>query len=256
MRRPTGKSRKAVTLSKPLHRDLTLYALAASAAGVSVLVLSQPAEAQIVYTPAHEGIGRNGRMLIDLNHDEIPDVVIREIPWSEGPGFSGNSLQAVPRGGGGFRLGGYTEFAAAMAPGSKIGASDLFFAGAAVMVQATSYGGYFYGSWSPQATNGYLGIRFRIDGETHYGWARLNVKINFETKQIDAFLTGYAYETEPNVPILAGDTGENDADPGAAKQMTVPLEPEEKRQSTLGALALGTSNISDWRSGDLLEGRQ
>jgi hypothetical protein len=35
---------------------------------VGATALAQPAEAQIVYTPADEVIERKGEMLIDLNH--------------------------------------------------------------------------------------------------------------------------------------------------------------------------------------------
>jgi hypothetical protein len=47
MNRP---SRKPSTLSESLQRHLNAYALAASAAGVGMSALAQPAEAKIVYT--------------------------------------------------------------------------------------------------------------------------------------------------------------------------------------------------------------
>lgn len=68
MPRSHRHSRKAKPLPESLRRQLTLYALAAGAAGVGATALAQPAEAQIVYTPADEVIERKGEMLIDLNH--------------------------------------------------------------------------------------------------------------------------------------------------------------------------------------------
>jgi hypothetical protein len=53
-----------------------MYALAASAAGVSALALSQPAAARIVYTPIHHVIGKNASFYIDLNHDGIADFLL------------------------------------------------------------------------------------------------------------------------------------------------------------------------------------
>jgi hypothetical protein len=53
--------------------------------------------------------------------------------------------------------------------------------------------------------NRYLGLRFIIKGETHFGWARLNVACNLGSKKI-GLLTGYAYETIANKPIIAGKT--------------------------------------------------
>ncbi len=48
--------------------------------------------------------------------------------------------------------------------------------------------------------NRYLGLKFIIKGKDHFGWARLTT-----TGRI-ALLTGYAYETIPNKPIIAGKT--------------------------------------------------
>ena len=50
MKRP---ARVPAQLSQSLNQRVHAYALAASAAGVGVLALAQPAEAKIVYTPAH-----------------------------------------------------------------------------------------------------------------------------------------------------------------------------------------------------------
>jgi len=43
-------------------------------------------------------------------------------------------------------------------------------------------------------------------GKLHYGWARLNVTIKNKggVPEITGLLTGYAYETIPNKPIIAG----------------------------------------------------
>src|SRR5215831_893143 len=61
-------------LSNSLHHRLNSYALAAGAAGVGVLAVAQPADAKIVYTPAHVVVGRT--LPLDLNHDGIVDFTI------------------------------------------------------------------------------------------------------------------------------------------------------------------------------------
>jgi len=53
MSRPANRFRGAAKVSTFLQRDIANYALAAGAAGVSVLALSASADAQIVYTPTH-----------------------------------------------------------------------------------------------------------------------------------------------------------------------------------------------------------
>jgi hypothetical protein len=238
-------SRHIVKLPKSLHRDLSLYALAAGAAGVSVLALSQPTDAQIVYTPANERIGRNEQILIDLNHDGTTDIVVREIAY--GGTFPGNSVQAVTRVGGGVKVGLAIGFAAAMAPGSVIGSPEPFFSGAAVMFQATDYGVYYNGSWAPFSSPRFLGIRFLINGEIHYGWARLKARINGSKKDVDVLLTGYAYETQANKPIRAGDQGGNGSDANSSGQMFVPRGREGTGQPALGVLALGAGGLTAWR---------
>jgi hypothetical protein len=54
------------------------------------------------------------------------------------------------------------------------------------------------GFWS--GLTGYAGVEFRIGGATHYGWVRLQ---NFTDAPYGNILD-WAYETRPDVPILAG----------------------------------------------------
>ena len=68
-----GPTRKKVNLSDLLHHDLSKnYALAARyRRGVSALSATKPAEAEIVYTPAHSVLSHDGVIRIDLNHDGL-----------------------------------------------------------------------------------------------------------------------------------------------------------------------------------------
>jgi hypothetical protein len=56
----SSRPRTTVELSKSFHHQLNMYTLAATAAGVGVLTLVQPANARIVYTHIHHVIGKNG----------------------------------------------------------------------------------------------------------------------------------------------------------------------------------------------------
>lgn len=252
MPRPARRSREAIHLSEPLHRQLSLYALSAGTAGVSALALAQPAKAQIVYTPAHEIIGRNERMLIDFNHDGTADVTIREVFWSLDTNglFPGNSLQGKTTPGGAIELGPFNDFAANVKHGVRIGEFSPFRYSFAAIFQVTSFGTYYGGSsWSEFTPNGFLGVRFRIRGEDHYGWVRMSIRLYPIKHSIEALMTGYAYETQPNTPIRAGDTGQNDSGDGPTSQLTFPPQPEANQPLTLGVLALGAKGISVWRSG-------
>jgi hypothetical protein len=231
------RSRKAVKLSQPLHRDLAAYAFAASAAGVSWLALAPPADAQIVYTPTHELLTNYGHISIDLNNDGITDVTIRERFCTSGI-IPSNSLQAIPEPGGGFVLG--DGFIKAMSAGSIIGGRDSFYSRPSPMYAISVYGAYYGGSWADaEGKPRYLGIRFLIGSETHYGWARISATYEQHHHHIAALLTGYAYETQPNAPIRAGDTGQytGQSDEDAATEALSPASPQAK--ASLGSLARG-----------------
>ena len=53
-------------------------------------------------------------------------------------------------------------------------------------------------SWKDKLDK-YLGLRFIIDGKTHYGWVRLDI-----TSFTQWVIKDYAYNATPNKPILAG----------------------------------------------------
>jgi hypothetical protein len=71
---------------------------------------------------------------------------------------------------------------------------------------ATVAGGpaYSFGAWGnlPLLPYRRLGVKFEINGKTHFGWARMIAKVS--GVKITATLTGYAYETVPNTTIIAG----------------------------------------------------
>ena len=72
-------------LSESVHHRLHMYALAASAAGVSALALAPLADARVVYTPAHILMPKTIPVNIDLNHDGISDVQFYVLTCVSGP---------------------------------------------------------------------------------------------------------------------------------------------------------------------------
>src|SRR5271170_8244443 len=80
MKRSSGP-RKTANLSESIHQQLSMYALAASAAGVGMLAVAQPAAAKIVYTPANVTL-TDGALPLDLDHNGIVDFyLIRRGPF-------------------------------------------------------------------------------------------------------------------------------------------------------------------------------
>jgi hypothetical protein len=239
--------RNGVNLSSPLERGLKMYALAAGAAGVGALALAQPAEARIVYTATNVTIvGPNGSYNLDLNNDGQIDFTIRNTKRSSNTEWNSYALWDEAVEGNGIecnQIRNSAGYALALARGSKIGAGRKVCRTAAL---ESVFGTYQHGNWK-NATNRYLGVKFNIKGQTHYGWARLSVRFK---NGIRAILTGFAYETIPNKPIIAGRTHAgndgNPADPASAASVTNPI-PETPKPASLGALAMGAPGLSIWR---------
>jgi hypothetical protein len=93
-----------------------------------------------------------------------------------------------------------------------------------------------YGPWQ-NVNHRYLGVKFVINNETHYGWVGFrSVTEASNYGGFKAILGGWAYETQPNKPIRAGDTGTNQSDDSAFAQPT-----------SLEMLAAGHAANTDWR---------
>jgi hypothetical protein len=84
MRRPFRPTRTPAKLSESVHQRLNMYALAASAGGMSLLTLAQPADAKIVYTPADTIIPPGAMLNLDLNRDGIADFQISNYYYGDG----------------------------------------------------------------------------------------------------------------------------------------------------------------------------
>jgi hypothetical protein len=225
MKRSSGP-RKAVDLSPSIHHHLNKYALAASAAGVGML--ASAAEAKIVYTPAHKVILHGSHLALDLNRDGITDFYInqRSVCYTSG------CQAALYVNGAAVSGGNYVEGirnAYALKASQRIGSTKPFLGGAMYYRQhSQNTSGVCTGSWT-NVKNRYLGLRFLLKGETHFGWARLSVTCSLKTKTIGV-LTGYAYETIANKPIIAGKTKGPDV---------ITVQP-----ASLGRLARGASAIA------------
>jgi hypothetical protein len=236
--------------------QLNMYAVAASAAGVGLLALAAPAQAEVVYTPANQVIGHNGVYALDVNHDGTVDFLIQQ--WNYGNWASNNQLLADPAVGNGVE--GVRRAAAVLQPGQGIGPSQNFIAGdqngeVMLSVTHTTTGGpsHLHGSWA-NVSNRYLGLKFQVSGQIHYGWARVNVQR--KGFHFLATLTGYAYETTPNTAINAGQTSEvatgsasqSPSDSVASSDTLNALDhtgnsPEVRRYKSLGELALGGQSV-------------
>jgi hypothetical protein len=214
------RSRTPANLSESLLHRLNAYAIAASATGVGLLALAQPAQGKIVYTPAHLRV--NNDFTLDLNHDGIGDFVFRLYATNHG---SGGYIAVRPYTSVNL-IWGTKHAAAALRPGVKVGSNHMLQKSNTLMYAFNCFttGCTYAGSWH-KVENRYLGLKFYAKGKAHYGWARLSESAPSVLK-----LTGYAYETIANKPIVTGKTKGPDV---------ITLEP-----GTLGRLAHGSAGRS------------
>jgi hypothetical protein len=239
-------SRKA-ELTDSVQRRLNMYALAAGAAGVGML--AQPAEAKIVYTPAHVPI--IGIVDVDLNHDGIVDLRINLRPYDAEAFLAATSLRQN-------RVWGSNYLASHLRAGVPIGQNRKKFAKGNVHCPSSntshtcknlesflSFSGSAYsrGPWA-KYKNGFLGLKFYINGKVHFGWARLQ-RVALNEKWV---LTGYAYETVARKPIVTGQKkgpAEISSSQGKANPSTLAVPAPQ--HTNLGMLALGAAALSVWR---------
>jgi hypothetical protein len=130
-------------------------------------------------------------------------------------GSSANHIGITGNGQGG------TGIAAALKKGAKIPGNRSYFPDG-ILASKSSHG--YTGNWF-NVRDRYLGLSFFINEKKHYGWARMDVRTTKHPFTVTGTLTGYAYETIPNKPIIAGKTHGKD------------------EGSSLGALASGASGL-------------
>jgi len=228
IRSPRHGMRISEVLSKAVENRLLAYAVATAGA----VVLTTPASASIVFTKTQTTF-THGFLNIDLNHDGSPDFKLHNYSF----GTSSTVRVITVKGG-------------SSAAGVIVSAKSSHWAyrlprnypiGTGV-VQPFRYQDVFIPSGTPfRLQNKFLGLRFKINGQLHYGWARIATRGDF-TSHLTLQLTGFAYETQPNKTILAGDTGSGVTDASSANETEL-----NSSQPSLGVLSLGSCCLNAWR---------
>jgi hypothetical protein len=236
---PSSNPRPLTQLNPVVEKTLLSYAALASAAGVGVMALSQPSEAKIVYTATHQVIAANTTLQIDLNGDGTNDFFLSNrfvaSPRGQTSSFRTSAALSINPVAKTNQVWGHSGFVSAMPAGIVVGSKGKFAPSQYFMGGVSALDGnhpIYQGQWAPpegSVKNHYVDMKFVINGEIHYGWARLSVQIR-QTKNggAQAVLTGYAYETIANRGLETGKT--SGADAASAKS------------GSLGQLALGAEN--------------
>jgi hypothetical protein len=224
--------------SASLEKHMAAYALV-GVAGAGLLAVAPDAEAEVVYTPTHVVMEQGSTYDLDVNHDGVVDFIFSNIGSTFGfiQDFAVSPqghLNAVVNEGFCISSNGFPRDApAALASGVPIGKA-LKFAPYGECMRSDFYSD-IQGHWQ-DVTNRYLGLALRIDGEVHYGWARLSTA---GIRTFQAVLTGYAYETEPGKAIVAGDEGAG----GDDAESVDPASETAGIGRSLGKLALGAAGV-------------
>lgn len=254
----SSRSRKPTDLPQSIHGRLNLYALAATAAGVGLLAAAQAAEAKIVYTRAHQKLPLNHYFFLDLNHDGINDFKFQAFTSDVNRrgtfGTRDSAFLFLYPQVKGNQVVGKQPHASALRAGVRIGPKRSFNNSSRPIMGGVDVfsgaGPTYTGPWADSGKpvdDRFLGLQFVIKGKVHFGWARFNVLIHRNPEAtISAVLTGYAYETIPGKPIIAGATKDaDDVEPTASPSPT-------SQPATLGMLALGGPGLAIWRRDESL----
>lgn len=179
--------------SSSFERKLAVYALVGGAA----LGLPVPSEAGPISYSGLQNITVNapGNYGLDLNADSVVDFIFAALENTD------TGYHAV-------RV--YSGTNNAVANASKLKAQQLNFGDPIPNgltwsndgLKLAKRGGFGdKGNWSPDGTPGFLGVRFDISGQTHYGWVRVGV-----TFQSTSFrIVDWAYNTTSGEAIRAGE---------------------------------------------------
>ena len=254
------RKRRNKTLSDRLEKGVASYALT-TAAGLA-LGAAQPASAAIVYTSVKEfrenqQAYRPVYATIDLNHDGQFDFDLVGSLASVSASFGlfrsasvrcnagrGNQLAVAAST---FEFAGIAQ---ALALGQEVGPGLKFSGAAAILGKffsvdfgAQSGVGQFYNQ-----RNQFLALKLAVGSETYYGWARVSTqavggKLAFE-------LVDYAYQSTPNLPILAGQGIPKPETAGLLDftgEAVVGTLGKSQRGPALGLLAHGSDALPLWR---------
>ncbi len=186
--------------SKKLTKRLAQYgALSAAVLGVA------DASGQVTYTDINPDI------VLDLGDtfevDFTGAVPEGNVQISNPADLAGGTAAlAFPSSGGalvGFTAGGY-EYPNVLVDGDVID-GDSGYTAVGVRGDLNYYGcAYSNSQWCDFVEDGILGVSFVFNGNTHYGWVRMDTDVG-----ADDVITvkGFAFEATPDTAIIAGDEG-------------------------------------------------
>ena len=251
----------AVGLREPLSQALNAYAVAAVAAGVTVVACSMPAEAAPICKSLNGQITRTSSFAFSPTGQFVPPFNVAQTTFKYFLGTTGVSTWIwlnrgffSPNTVGAKVLLGIHDLPAGLAYGDQIGPGGQFSKGRSYGLLFTyGKGNFSVGGGTKLKHRGHMsfehdnfvGFQFSQSGSVHYGWLRLSLAVldsksggNFP-KVTSIHLTSYGYESASNTAIAAGSCS---AEASSSDDVSGP-----SAGPSLGMLALGSEGISAWR---------
>jgi hypothetical protein len=161
----------------------------------------------------------------------------------------------IPASGAGVVGHGRSNQVAALAFGAAIGTKDQFEAGTQTLAfdSECRFCTPANVTWPFNGiTNRFLGLKFQVNGQVHYGWVGFS-KVIAAYGGVEAWLTAYAYETEPNTPISAGQSSDSPSESQEIRGDGEASNAARLQPATLGVLALGSLGLNAWRKQETVE---
>lgn len=191
-------------MKKELQKKLNAYAAAAG-----TIAAAGAANAQVVYTDINPDTVLHDSLIYNLDFDNNgqPEMRFETVSYQASSGIInlavvnvlGNANNAVL----GSLYSSSYPFPFSMNNGDSISSTNTNWQAQTmnngIQYLGAVYGTYTFANWLG-VNDKYLGVRFRIGANTHYGWVRLSVTSNADTITIK----DYAYQTLPGVGITAG----------------------------------------------------
>jgi hypothetical protein len=195
-------------MKKELQKRLGKYTAAAAA-----LVGAAGANAQVVYTNVDPDLsvdaapGTPTLEGLDLNNDANPDFALfSQDTLANGSRFRFTLVAPYGTAASSNAIAGETpsgyDYALALNSGDMINATLNWIATTNTMAYNVDSSNPYSENWNG-VTDKYLGLKFVVAGNTHYGWARLDVDAIGDVWT----LKDYAFQSTPDSTILAGEGG-------------------------------------------------
>ncbi len=183
------------------------------------------AHADIVYTLPQQPISVTVAQFeqrsapLDLDNDGVPEFIL----WADIPLWIDFTIQ--PARPGVFLQHRNSQDLARLPAGVALGPPDACTWGGSLLFYNSGFVTAPFGEWEPGLPPAFFGVKFDIDGQSHFGWVRAQLTESIGSVTISVF--DYAYESVPGAPIVTGAI----PSPGAAVLLALASLATRRRRS-------------------------